>query len=124
MKKIYFTSLDKNFKSGKDVAFGPWCFDSIHGVETSELYNEYENDDKSKLHDTLFNLSYYLLLRDIEKLPEREKRIYYLHKQTEYLYFVFFSFPKWRRLTKLLDDHQKLNGIMFEKVDSYPKKKK
>ena len=92
MIKCYFTEIDDKFDPNKDIVVGPWCVPSITDAEKIHFVEPYSADEVLTMHHKLFDLSFFLLNKDIEGKDDQYKKKYFLIKQRDYLFFVFVFF--------------------------------
>lgn len=105
MKKCYFTEVDDQFNPAEDIVVGPWCLD---GTDKVELIIPYSHDEILLMHRKLFDLSFFLLNRDLSlqlQMDESKRNVHYLLLQKDYLFFVFFAFSRFRMVKKIVSKY-------------------
>lgn len=115
MIKCYFTEIDDKFDPNKDIVVGPWCVPSITDAEKIHFVEPYSADEVLTMHHKLFDLSFFLLNKDIEGKDDQYKKKYFLIKQRDYLFFVFVFFSRYRVLKKILATNS-ISELIFESV--------
>lgn len=117
IRKCYFTEIDDQFDPKRDIAIGPWCFLTVEDAEGVSFIEPYEKDEILLWHRKLFDLSFFLLNRDLEKCSTELRDKHYLFFQKEYVTFVFFAFSRYRSVKKMLEICD-INTTLFEEVQN------